>query len=88
MRRNSPETKSTPFRRKDEVIASSTPIMNGAATNQKETVMADAIAKAFSSLTPAISADFDSLKTVVLFSAVGLLLCLVAANYGLDYGAF
>jgi hypothetical protein len=47
-----------------------------------------AIAKAISSLTPVISADFDSLKTVVLFSAAGLLLCLLAATYGLDYGVF
>ena len=50
--------------------------------------MAAAIAKAFSSFTPAISADFDSLKMVVLFSGTGLLLCLLAANFGLDYGAF
>ena len=50
--------------------------------------MAAAIAKAFSSFTPVMSADFDSLKTVVLFSAGGLLLCLLAVNFGLDYGAF
>jgi hypothetical protein len=57
-------------------------------TNQKERVMAAAIAKALSSFTPVMSADFDSLKTVVLFSAGGLLLCLLAVNFGLDYGAF
>ena len=50
--------------------------------------MAAAIAKAFSSFTPVMSADFDSLKTVVLFSAGGLFLCLLAVTFGLDYGAF
>lgn len=47
-----------------------------------------AIAKAVSSFTPVFSADFDSLKTVALFSAVGLLVSFVAANCGLDYGVF
>ena len=50
--------------------------------------MAAAIARAFSSFTPTFSSDFDSLKMVVSFSAAGLLLCLLAINYGLDYGAF
>ncbi len=47
-----------------------------------------AIAKAFSSFTPAFSADFDDLKMVVLFSAAGLLVSLLAVTYGLDYGVF
>jgi flagellar basal body rod protein FlgF len=47
-----------------------------------------AIAKAFSSITPVFSADFDSLKTVALFSAGGLLVSLLmATTYGLDLSA-
>jgi hypothetical protein len=47
-----------------------------------------AIAKAFSTFTPVISADLDSLKTVALFSAAGLLVSLLLmATYGLDLSA-
>jgi hypothetical protein len=80
MRRNSPETKPTPFHCRDEVIASSTPTSNGVVDQPKRRRDGRGNSK--------ISADFDSLKTVVLFSAAGLLLCLLAANYGLNYGAF
>jgi len=47
-----------------------------------------AIAKAFWSFTPAISADDDSLKIVALFCGAGLLVSLLAATYGLDFGVF
>jgi len=47
-----------------------------------------AIAKAFSRITPVISASQDNLKTVALFSATGLLVTLLMAIYGLDFGVF
>jgi hypothetical protein len=50
--------------------------------------MAAAIAKALSSVMPTISTDVDGLKTVALFCGVGLLVSLVMASYGLDYGVF
>ena len=53
----------------------------------KETVMT-AIVKAFSNVTPVISADLDSLKTIALFCGAGLLVSLLAATYGLDFGVF
>ena len=54
-----------------------------------------AIAKALSKVIPAISPDFDILKTVALFCAIGLCvsraigLCvsLILASYGLDLSA-
>jgi hypothetical protein len=50
--------------------------------------MAATIAKAISSVIPSISTDVDGLKTVGLFCLVGLLVSLVAASYGVDFGAF
>lgn len=47
-----------------------------------------AIAKAFSSVTPVISADLDSLKTITLFCGAVLLVSLLMATYGLDFGVF
>jgi hypothetical protein len=54
----------------------------------KETIMTAAIAKAFSSVIPTVSTDADSLKTIGLFCAAGLLVSLLMASYGLDFGAF
>lgn len=50
--------------------------------------MAAAIAKAFSSVIPTVSTDADSLKTIGLFCAAGLLVSLLVASYGLDFGVF
>jgi hypothetical protein len=86
MRRNNPETKPTPFGHRDEVVPSSTQVTNRSGRTTKETVMA-AIAKAFSSITPVFSADFDSLKTIALFCAAGLFVSLLFASYGLDLSA-
>ena len=46
-----------------------------------------AIAKMFSNVIPAISPDFDILKTVALFCAIGLCVSLILASYGLDLSA-
>jgi hypothetical protein len=46
-----------------------------------------AIAKALSKVIPAISPDFDILKTVALFCAIGLCVSLILASYGLDLSA-
>jgi hypothetical protein len=46
-----------------------------------------AIVKAFSNAIPAISSDLDILKTVVIFSGVGLAVSLLLASYGLDLSA-
>jgi hypothetical protein len=46
-----------------------------------------AIVKAFSKDIPAISSDLDVLRTVVIFSGVGLVVSLLLASYGLDLGA-
>jgi hypothetical protein len=47
-----------------------------------------AIAKAFSNvILPAISPDFDILKTVAVFCGVGLCVSLILASYGFDVSA-
>ena len=46
-----------------------------------------AIVKAFSSAIPAISSDFDILKTVAAFCGVSLVVSLLLASYGLDLSA-
>jgi hypothetical protein len=46
-----------------------------------------AIAKAFSNIIPAISPDFDILKTVAVFCGIGLCVSLILASYGLDLSA-
>jgi hypothetical protein len=46
-----------------------------------------AIAKIFSNTIPAISSDFDILKTVAAFCGVGLVVSLLLASYGLDLSA-
>ena len=43
-----------------------------------------AIVKAFSNAIPAISSDLDKLRTVVIFSCIGLVASLLLASYGLD----
>jgi hypothetical protein len=52
-------------------------------SNNQEIAMA-AIAKAFSSVIPAISPDIDILKAVALFCGAGLFVSLLLASYGLD----
>jgi hypothetical protein len=49
-----------------------------------------AIARAFLRTVPAISSDFDTLKTIALFCGAGLLISLLHLFYGLnmDYGVF
>jgi hypothetical protein len=85
--RNNPETKPKPFLRSDEFGRSSTPAINEVVDQPKEIAMA-AIAKAFSSVTPVISADLDSLKTIALFCGSVLLVSVLMATYGLDFGVF
>jgi hypothetical protein len=46
-----------------------------------------AIAKAFSNAIPAISPDFDILKTVAVFCGAGLCVSLILISYGLDLSA-
>jgi hypothetical protein len=46
-----------------------------------------AIAKALSNVIPAISPDFDNLKTVAVFCGIGLSVSLILASYGLDLSA-
>jgi hypothetical protein len=46
-----------------------------------------AIPKALSNVIPAISPDFDILKTVAVFCGVGLCVSLILASYGLDLSA-
>jgi hypothetical protein len=46
-----------------------------------------AIAKAFLNAVPAISTDFDVLKTVAVFCGVGLCVSLILVSYGLDLSA-
>jgi hypothetical protein len=43
-----------------------------------------AIVQAFSNAIPAISSDLDILRTVVIFSCIGLVVSLLLASYGLD----
>jgi hypothetical protein len=47
----------------------------------------DCNCKAFSNVIPAISPDFDILKTVAVFCGVGLCVSLILASYGLDLSA-
>jgi hypothetical protein len=46
-----------------------------------------AIAKAFSNVIPAISPDFDIVKTVAVFCGVGLCVSLILVSYGHGYGS-
>ena len=46
-----------------------------------------AIAKAFLNAVPAISTDFDSLRTVAVFCGVGLCVSLILASCGLNLSA-
>jgi hypothetical protein len=47
-----------------------------------------AIAKAFSNIvSPAISTDTDTVKTLVMFCGVGLFVSVLLASYGLDLSA-
>ena len=46
-----------------------------------------AVAKALSNVIPAISPDFDNLKTVAVFCGIGLCVSLVLISSGLDLGA-
>jgi hypothetical protein len=43
-----------------------------------------AIVKTFSNAVPAISSESGILKTVIMFSGVGLVVSLLLARYGLD----
>jgi hypothetical protein len=45
------------------------------------------LAKVFSNTIPAISSNFDILKTVTAFCGVGLVVSLLVASYGLDLSA-
>ena len=49
-----------------------------------------AIARAFLRTVPAISSDFDTLKTIALFCGAGLLISLLHLFYclNMDYGVF
>jgi hypothetical protein len=49
-----------------------------------------AIARAFLRTIPAISSEFDTLKTIALFCGAGLLISLLHVWYGvnMDYGVF
>ena len=47
-----------------------------------------AIAKAFSNVVfPAVSPDIDTVKMLVMFCGVGLLVSVLLASYGLDLSA-
>jgi hypothetical protein len=83
--RNHFETQPKPFFGRREVIwRSSIHIVDAIIT--QEIAMA-AIAKALSNVIPAISPDFDILKTVAVFCGVGLCVSLILASHGLDLSA-
>jgi hypothetical protein len=54
----------------------------------KQEIAMTAIAKAFSNIvSPAISPDTDTVKTLVMFCGVGLFVSVLLASYGLDLSA-
>jgi hypothetical protein len=81
--RNRFEAKAKPFFVGREVVLDTAPLYQRRDRPAKESAMT-AIVKAFSNAIPAISSDLDILRTVVIFSCIGLVASLLLASYGLD----